>query len=741
MGSKFKDKVTIKRRGTFIFLIFSAVILGLSLRLAYLMIFQSPGLKEKAVNQWTSEVKIAPKRGKILDRNGHELAVSANVYRLDVDLNALRSDIHSKNEKNKKKGMEEIKLESLIPDLSKLLDVDEKTLHKKIVAPLPNGKPKGSAMLKRRMESDEADKVKAYLKEKNFYGFIVSPDTKRYYPNNNFLAHVLGNTNADGDGLMGVEQVYNKYLSGIPGIKISELDKNREDMPYVISDYIKPVDGKNVVLTIDENMQYFAEKAAEQALKDNKAKAVSIIIADPNNGELLAMANKPDYNPNEPYDNNRSLEENQRIWRNRAVSDTFEPGSIFKVVTATAAMSEGKVNKDDKFVCNGSSTIGKRTIHCWKRTGHGTESFVDILKNSCNVGFMELGRRLGPDLLTKYIKTFGFGSKTGIDLNGEATGIVKAAKNISETDLATIAFGQTNTVSCMQYLTAFNAIANGGTLITPHVMKEITHYDDDNNSVVDLEYKDKNERKVLKEDVTRELRGYLEKVVSEGGGKKAYIQGYHIGGKTGTAQKIAEGGKGYASGKYIASFAGMAPADNPQVTILVSIDEPDPSNYYAGQISAPVGKQVFNDIFNYLSFKVDATEEQRAKSLLKDVVIPEVRGKEKEEGLKILKEANLKVKIEGKGKYINDINPKPGCSVKEGTEIIVYTSDSKKADDTVVIPSLKGYNPEQASKLLQGLGINPRFTGDGMVSTQSIEEGKRVTKGTNITLNLEIIGD
>lgn len=733
MNNKFKDRVTIKKRGTVIFLIFSFILITLVFRVGYLMVFKGPELKDKAINQWTSEVKIAPKRGKILDRNGHELAISANVYRLDVDLNALRTDL-GKDSKN-------IPMESILPDLAKLLDVDEKDLRKKMIDPLPNGKPKGAAMLKRRMESDEAEKVKAYLKQTKYYGFIVSPDTKRYYPNNNFLAHVLGNTNSDGEGLMGVEQIYNKYLAGIPGIKISEMDKNREDMPYVISDYIKPVDGKNVVLTIDENIQYFAEKAAEQALKDNKAKAVSIMVMDPNNGEILAMANKPDYNPNQSYDNDKTLEENQRIWRNRAVSDTFEPGSIFKVVTATAAMSEGKVNKSDTFVCGGSTTIGKRSIHCWKRTGHGSQNFEQILQNSCNVGFMELGRRLGPELLTKYIKQFGFGTKTGIDLNGEASGIIKSAKNISETDLATIAFGQTNTVSCIQYLQAFNAIANGGKLLTPHVMKEITHYDDDNNPVVDLEYKDKKGETVLKEDVVRELRGYLEKVVSEGGGKKAYIQGYHIGGKTGTAQKIAEGGKGYASGKYIASFAGMAPADNPQVTLLVSIDEPDPSNYYAGQIAAPVGKQVFNDIFNYLSFKVDATDEERSKSLLRDVLIPEVRGKEKDKGIALLKDASLKVKVEGSGKYINDINPKPGCSVKEGTEIIVYTSDNKKANDDVVVPSLRGYNPKQASELLGDLGFKVKFTGDGMVSSQSIEEGKQVKKGTNITLQLEIIGD
>lgn len=241
--------------------------------------------------------------------------------------------------------------------------------------------------------------------------------------------------------------------------------------------------------------------------------------------------------------------------------------------------------------------------------------------------------------------------------------------------------------------------------------------------------------------MARELRGYLEKVISEGGGKKAFIQGYHIGGKTGTAQKIAEGGKGYAQQKYIASFVGMAPSDNPQVTLLVSIDEPDPSNYYAGQIATPVAKQVFNDIFNYLSFKTDANGDEKAKSLLKDVVIPEVRGKEKEQGLKIIKDSKLKVRIEGDGKYINDINPKPGSSVKEGTEIIIYTSNKNTSDKTVVVPNLNGLSVEQAKNILGDLGLKFKFSGDGMISTQSIKEGERVQKGTMINLRLEIIGD
>ncbi|SHJ67222.1 stage V sporulation protein D (sporulation-specific penicillin-binding protein) [Hathewaya proteolytica DSM 3090] len=731
MKGKYRDKIFVRKRGAFITLGFTAVFILLSIRLTYVMVFQGKDLKERAVNQWTSEVKIAAKRGKILDRNGKELAISANVYRLDVDLNTLREDLKTKK----------INISSIVPELSKVLGKDEAWVKKQIIDPLPNGKLKGNAILMRRMESVEKDRIKAFLDEKGYYGFIISPDTKRYYPNNNFLAHVLGNTNSDGDGLMGIEKVYNKYLSGIPGIKIAEMDRNSKDLPYIISDYVEPVDGKNVVLTIDENIQYFAEKAAEQALSDNKARAISIIVSNPNNGEILAMVNKPDYNPNEPYNNDLSLDENQKIWRNRAVSDTFEPGSIFKVVTATAAMSEGKVKSSDTFHCNGSLTIGKRKIHCWKTSGHGTQTFPQILQNSCNVGFMELGKRLGAEKLTEYIKLFGLGSRTGIDLNGEASGIIKNAKDVTETDLATISFGQTNTLSPIQYLKAFNAIANGGNLVTPHLMKEISHYNDKNELITDLKYEDKNAKSILDPNIMKELRMHLESVIAEGGGKKAFIQGYHIAGKTGTAQKINENGGGYGSGKYIASFAAMAPADKPQISVLISIDEPDPSNYYAGQIATPVGKQLFNDIFNYLAIKGDATEEQRLESLLKDVTIPEVRGTAVKDGIKILKEAGVKAKVEGEGEYISDMNPKPGFSVKEGKEIIIYASSDSKFTNTVVVPNLKGLNPQEAVKLLEHLGLKVRIAGDGMVSSQSLDEGTEVRKGTTIYLQLEIIGD
>jgi len=725
---EYRDKVIVKRRMLIVFSILLLLFFGLSGRLSYLMVVESHRYKSIATDQWTSDVKIEARRGKILDRNGHELAVSANVYRIDLDMNTLRQI----------KNDYKISDEDIAIRLAEAVKMEKEEVLKILKKTLPGGLPLGSATLARRIEKESADKVRSIeIGGKKLRGVIVSPDTKRYYPNDNFLAHVLGHTRADGAGLTGVELSYNEYLSGVPGVKIAETDNKSQELPYTISEYTKPIPGKDVVLTIDEMIQHFTEKAAEQAMKDNKAKAVSIIVMDPKNGEVLAMVNKPDYNPNLPWEEGKTFEQLQKEWRNRMVSDTFEPGSVFKVVTAAAAMEEKVVDEENyQISCGGSTSVGKRTIHCWKRTGHGQETFVDILKDSCNVGFMDLGRKLGAEKLTKHIELFGLGQKTGIDLPGEAKGIIKKASTITETDLATISFGQTNTLTGIQYISVLNAIANGGYLIEPHVVKEIVHYDENNEPVRDKSFNSIEKKQVQNAEVMKRLRGYLEKVVSEGGGQKAYVEGYSIAGKTGTAQKVVDGK--YATGKYIASFGGMAPAEDPKVTVFISIDEPDPSNYYAGQIATPIAKQVFTDIFNYLAITSNETD----KLILKNVVIPEVRGLKKEDAIKTLKDAKLNYEIDDKGGNVVDITPKPGYSINEGGKVILYTGDSQNYNKEVVVPNLKGYSREQAVTLLNKLGIEAKTIGTGLVSNQSISPGQKVNRGTAvITLNLVEIGD
>ncbi|WP_125152213.1 stage V sporulation protein D [Clostridium rectalis] len=726
----YRDKVVIKKRLFLIFIGLTFLFTALIGRLSYIMIKKSPEYENMAIEQWTSEVKIDAKRGRILDRNGNELAVSANVYRVDLDLNTLRQTMDT----NK------LSVQEVSDRLSKVLDMESQDIVKIINKKLPNGIPYGSATLKRRIEKPMADKVSAL----KIRGVIVSADTKRYYPNNNFLAHVLGHTNSDGKGLTGVEMMYDSILSGKPGRRISEMDSGRSsELPYVISEFTKPEDGKDVVLTIDEMVQHFCEKAADQALKDNNAKNVSIMAMDPNTGEILALVNKPDYNPNDPWVEGKTSDELQAMWRNRAVNDTFEPGSIFKVVTAATALSENSVSDSDRFVCGGATKIGKNTIHCWKSGGHGSQSFPDILKNSCNVGFIELGKKIGKEKLNDYIEKFGFGKKTGVDLPGEAKGIIKKTSSITEVDLATISFGQTNTVSMVQYMAAFNAVANGGKWIRPHVLKELAHYDEENGKeITDKKFDNYGEKEILDSNKMSTLRGYLEKVVSEGGGGNAFIEGYHIGGKTGTAKKVLNGR--YGDGMYISSFVGMAPADKPKITVFVSVDEPDasgPSGYYASQTAAPAAKQVFDDIFNYMAFNSDESSGELADSLKRDVIIPEVRGLKKNEAQKILKDNKLDYKIESNGEYVTDINPKPGYTVKEGAKVVLYTKDTSNYNKVVVVPNVKGCTVQRASQMLNSIGLKLQYTGSGLVNDQNKKPGEEVTKGTTVFVKLEEMAD
>lgn len=726
----FIDRALSRKRMRLIIGLLTLVLAVLAVRLSYIMIVKRQEYAARAEEQWTSEVKIDARRGRILDRNGEELAVSANVYRVDFDLNSIRAYLKDESKKNKGDKSNE----DIAPKIAEAVGMKEEDVLKKLNTKLPSGADAGSATLIRRIEKEQADKVK----DLNIRGVIVSPDTKRYYPNKNFAAHLLGSTNIDGQGLTGVELQYNDQLSGIPGMRIAELDSKSNDLPYTISKFVPPVEGKDIVLTIDEHIQLFAEKAAEQALKDNKAKAASVLVMDPKTGEVLAMANKPDFDPNEPFKGadeftgKTEYDKVQKMWRNRLVNDTFEPGSIFKVITSIAAMEEKVVKPTDTFVCNGSLTFGNRKIKCWKTSGHGTLTFPEIIQNSCNVGFMELGQKLGKDKLYEYINKFGFGKKSGIDLPGEAPGIIKNPKNISATDLATISFGQTNTVNSVQFMAAFNAVANGGELIQPHVMKEVTHKDDTGVSVIDNKF-DPTKKTVADKETTAELRTYLERVVTSGSAKGTFIEGYHIGGKTGTAQKVNPENGTYEQGKYISSFVGMAPVSDPKVTVMITIDEPNNGAYYAGVVTSPVAKVLFTDIFNYL--ESDFSKENDS-AIIRDTIIPEVRGKNIEEAKKILKEANLDYNIEGSGHTVTSIKPYPGYSVKEGTKVTLYTEGNDNNKEAIMMPDIRGYSKDAADKLLKSLGISAKFEGEGKVTDQSVPSGELINKGTNVKLTL-----
>ncbi len=495
------------------------------------------------------------------------------------------------------------------------------------------------------------------------------------------------------------------------------------------------------------------------------------------------MVNKPDFDPNNPYDGIENFEGGtdgeklQKMWRNRLVNDTFEPGSIFKVVTAITAMEEGLVSENDTFTCNGSLTYGNRRIKCWKSGGHGTQTFGEIIQNSCNVGFMQLGEKIGSETLVEYIKKFGFGQISGVDLPGEAKGIIKKAADMSITDLVTISFGQTNTVNSVQYMAAFNTVANGGTWIQPHIMKEITHKDENGTRVMDESFEATTKR-LASEENTAQLRQYLERVVTSGSGKGTFMEGYHIGGKTGTAQKVENGT--YSSSKYLSTFVGMAPVDDPKVTVMISVDEPGTGVYYAGPVCTPYAKTLFTNIFNYMEGKFSSEnavsivkevtvpevrgknieeakkiiKEQKlecevvgnglegkfssenAVSIVKEVTVPEVRGKNIEEAKKIIKEQKLECEVVGNGSYVKSMTPFPGYAVKEGSKITLYTEGESENLTRVIMPDIRGYSLEKASALLGSLGLKYSVDGEGMVQSQSIPYGELIEKGTTVKLEL-----
>ncbi|EHK2344449.1 stage V sporulation protein D [Clostridium perfringens] len=726
MKAKKKNKKIKLNEGRVLAFLLAIVILFLALsgRLLYISIFRSKDYKAMAEEQWTNEIQIDARRGRILDRNNRELAVTANVFRVDLDLITLRKYIDKKDTDN-------IEIAKL---LAEALEMDEEKVLSRIELTYPSGNPANSATLIRRIEKEKADKVK----ELDINGVIVSEDTKRYYPNGDFLSHTLGTTNADGEGLSGLELYYNEELMGIPGVRVSEVSGNSTSNPYSETSFTPPVDGKDMTLTIDENIQYFVEKVAEDALNKHNADSVSIAVMNPNNGEILGMVNKPGFNPNNPYEGSEAFKGKdesaklQNMWRNTIVSDSFEPGSIFKIITSIAAIEENIAGKDEVYYCDGSLNVAGKNIKCWKPGGHGVQNFNQTLENSCNVAFMEMGAKLGAEKLNEYIKLFGFGTQSGIDLPGEATGIVKNVEDISAVDLATISFGQTNTMNGIQFMTALNAVANGGDLIQPHIMKELSHKDDNGTKIIDEVFVPKIQENIVDEKSTMRVKEALESTVSNGSSKDAGIEGIKVAGKTGTAEKVDPETGTYGAG-YIASFAGFAPYDNPQVSLIVIIDNPKNGEHFGGIVAAPFAGELFNNIFNYISLnegQLDAKDES--------VIIPDLRGDKVTSAEKTLNELGVNCVIEGDGTFVTSVTPIPGYKVKKGDSITLYAgSRFDRNEKEIVVPDFRKLNKEEAEEILKSLGLKGEFEGEGEIKEQSISAGEIIKSGDKIKFKLE----
>lgn len=544
-------------------------------RLGVIMTAKSEYYMQKADELHQRERRIKAKRGRILDRNGEILAANEVVCTVSV--------IHSQIEDEDK----------VIKVLAGELDMDVEEVTKKV--------KKVSAMeyIKTNVAKDIGDAIREY----DLPGVKIDEDYKRVYPYNELASKVLGFTGADNQGILGLEAKYDTYLSGTNGQILTLSDAGGIEIKGSREDRILPVDGQDLYTTLDVNIQKYATQLAWETMVKKEAKQVSIIVMRPDNGEILAMANVPEYNLNSPYELNYEPDEEEaqkdkmdllnNMWRNFCINDTYEPGSIFKTVTATAALETGVVGLNDSFTCSGATIVSDRRIRCHKTTGHGTQNFTHTVYNSCNPAFVEWGRRVGTDNMYLYMGKLGLLAKTGIDLSGEAGTIIHKQENVGAVELATMSFGQSFQITPVQMLRAVSAIVNGGRLVTPH----FGLYTGSSDGSVVNEFAYSTQDEAISSQTSETMKKILEGVVSEGGGTKAYIDGYSIGGKTATSQKLPRG-----SGKYISSFIGFAPADNPQVIAMCLIDEPT-GVYYGGTIAAPVVKTLYENILPYIGIE------------------------------------------------------------------------------------------------------------------------------------------
>jgi len=553
------------------------VLITLIGRLSVIMIFESEYYLNRAQDLHERERNIKASRGNILDTNGVVLAANKTVCTISV--------IHSQI-KDKERVAEVLADELGLERNDVLKRVEKVTSIEKIAS---------------NVDKETGDRIRGYELE----GVKVDEDYKRYYPFSTLASKVLGFTGSDNQGIVGLEAKYDTYLSGNNGQILTLTDAWGIEIQGAEENRNEPEPGKNLYISIDYNIQKYAQQLAERTKEEKQAKSVSVIVMNPQNGELMAMVNAPEYDLNNPYQLNYNLTDTQlsmpkmdllnNMWRNFCINDTYEPGSIFKMVTATAALETGAASLSDSFTCGGYAIVADRRIRCHKTTGHGTQTFTQTVMNSCNPAFIEWGRRVGVDNFYKYMGKLGLLEKTGIDIAGEASAIVHKQENVGEVELATMSFGQSFQITPMQMLRAAAAIVNGGKLVTPHFGVKLSDYL--GNTVQEFAY-DTQYSAILNQ-TSDTMRDILRQVVEEGGGKKAYIEGFSIGGKTATSQKLPRG-----SGKYIASFIGFAPADNPKVIAMCIIDEPQ-GVYYGGTIAAPVIKELYENILPYLEISSD----------------------------------------------------------------------------------------------------------------------------------------
>lgn len=638
--------VTVRRRLTVVLLVGILLFTIIDLRLGYVQFALGNMLTDRAKDSWSRNIPFEPERGDILDRNGVPLATNMSAPSVLV----VPRQIQDPNQTAEK--------------LAAVLNMSKEKLYKQVTknSSMERINPEG-----RKISHEKAKEVRAL----DLKGVYIAEDSKRHYPFGSYLSHVLGFAGIDNQGLMGLELYYDEQLKGNKGHVQFYSDAKGRRMPDIPDDYVAPVDGLDLRLTIDSKVQTIMENQLDLAYEQYNPDGIIAIAMDPNTGEILAMSSRPDFDPAEfqkvpPEIYNRNLP----VW------STYEPGSTFKIITLAAALEENKVNlTKDTFNDDGAAEVAGARLRCWKKGGHGHQTFLEVVQNSCNPGFVELGQRLGTDTLFDYIKSFGFGEKTGIDLQGEGKGILFKPERIGPVELATTAFGQGVSVTPIQQVAAVSAAINGGILYTPYIAKEFI--DPVSGDVVSRNTPVE-KRRVISEETSNQVRYALESVVAQGTGKNAFVEGYRVGGKTGTAQKVQNGR--YMENNHIVSFIGFAPADDPQIVVYLAIDNPKGTVQFGGVVAAPVVGNIMEESLSALG--VDKRKGQIEKELqwpdVPLVEVPDLKGMSKKELVQQL--ITLKLDISGDGDVVVEQAPKPGTKVKEGSTIRVYMSGSNKSD-------------------------------------------------------------
>jgi len=698
----------IRRRLAICMAVFMMLFSALSARLFELQVLKAEELQRRAQNQWTSESVIAPTRGMILDRKGRALAQSATAYTASVSPRQVTDAAR------------------LARILSPVLDVEPALIEKRA-----SDTSRGGVTLKRQLSRETAQQLKRMKAEyaeagsDALNGLYLEEESKRYYPMGAFAAQLLGLTTIDGVGQAGLEQSLDRYLSGKEGRVLSQIDGKGRALGYGESEYIAAVNGGNVTLTIDASIQSFAEQAAREALQVNHAKAVRVLAMDPKTGEILAMVNKPDFDLNDPP--RSDVEVLTERLRNRTLTDAYEPGSTFKILTASAALDAGLVSVNEGFYCSGATVVDGGRIRCWGKP-HGAQTFAQALQNSCNPVFVEMGLRLGTERLYDYLKAFGIGEKTGVDISGEADGIVISRSTVKRVDIARIGFGQSVAVTPIQLLRAVCAVINGGYLLRPYVIGQIT---DAEGRVIR-----QGERTVvgrpISERTSDTMRRLLEDVVTLGGGKNAYIAGYHVGGKTGTAQVYVDGV--VSRDTHIGSFVGFAPANDPKIAVILIVDEADVPVDFGSVTAAPYARKILERSLVYLGVAPDIDEEP-----LEQVIVPNVVGMNVDLAIGTLKDAGLDSVLDGAGGHVVNQLPTAGAQMNAGALVMLYVASAAVTDEggEVAVPDVTGMPVMEANRLLHAYGLEMEVEGSGLAVAQSLAPGQLVNPTTLVTVRFE----